>query len=373
MPDNELQTLLQKGLTESGAFKTTQVDTGNPDEAFKLEEASATKTETPATESAQEKPPAEQSSLNTEIKNENQGTEVKVETPVKSFEDLLSERSGGKFKDYAEIEKLINEPKVEFKSEAVKKFNDFASQFEDQEIATKLFFEHQTTDYEKIEDAEELIIRAEYAKNPEVDLDDIRALVNSKYRIDEWSKEDEPEHPWEKGTLAQMRVDALNAKKFLLAEREKTLSQYKKPDPEVIKKQELIEKQNWEKQVNEVMPTVEKINIKLSDKDVIDLKMTDEDKKFLKDAALKANVDAVSVFEDLAKDEKGNFSLKKHLENIYILKNFDKAVKTAIDSAKALGANQVAENIKNANFKTDGQVTEKVSTGPNGKIVSGSI
>src|ERR1035438_6457178 len=50
---------------------------------------------------------------------------VKTDTKVPTFEETLAERTGGKFKDWTEIEAKLNEPKIEFADEQIKKINDY--------------------------------------------------------------------------------------------------------------------------------------------------------------------------------------------------------------------------------------------------------
>ena len=62
---------------------------------------------------------------NTDSPKDDKKTEVKNDVKVPSFEELLAERTEGKFKTWDELQTILNEPKTEFANEQMKKINDY--------------------------------------------------------------------------------------------------------------------------------------------------------------------------------------------------------------------------------------------------------
>lgn len=117
--------------------------------------------------------------------------EPKVE-PVKSFEELLAERSGGKFTKWEDIEQELT-PKEVFANEKIKKLNEYAQKGID--VTSKEFLELQSIDFEGMNDVENILFEKWKRSDDGKGLSDkvIRHEINKKYNVDAWSEKEDSE------------------------------------------------------------------------------------------------------------------------------------------------------------------------------------
>lgn len=109
-----------------------------------------------------------------------------VADPIKSFEDHLAERSGGKYKKWEDIEQELT-PKEVFANEKIKKLNELALKGVD--VSSKEFFELQSLDFEKMDKPEDVLFerwkRSEDGKGLSEKV--IRHEINKKYNVEAWA------------------------------------------------------------------------------------------------------------------------------------------------------------------------------------------
>ena len=297
------------------------------------------------------------SSLNAE---ENEGaettTEVKPETvPTPTFEESLTERSGGKFKTWEEVQALIDKPEVVL-DERAQKLNDFVRDFPDKDFAVELFFEHQRNDYDKM-DVEEVIAMQEAINNPTLNDEEITALVISKYRMNTWAQEGEEISQDQKGMEAQMKADAEKARKFLKDERQKVLIQSKAPDPKIEAEKQQKADAEWRTNMDKGLKGLEKISLDVFDQEgkpleKVDYALSKEDQTFVKEFAYNTGKDLFKAIEPFVMED-GKISAKKIIEMGYKLKNFDSLMKKVSTQAHALGAKSIVASQKNASMAVD--------------------
>jgi hypothetical protein len=285
---------------------------------------------------------------------------TKVETPVmtepiKTFAQQLEEVSGGKFKDWKELEPLLT-PKEEY-DEEIKHLAELKKQgvkFD------KEFWELQTKDYAQMSDPFE-IIKESMRKNPEYEgLSDtvIEHLINDKYKINDWSEEGEDPTEIETIQAELMKRDALRERQKLVEYKNaRTLS--KKPNEDELRQQAELHRSaqlNWESFVdNELAGKVNKLSVVLDDKSnsTFDFEYPQADKLEVA-SRMKEMTKDINVFWDQFSDGNGEIDQKKVYEAMLFLKNKDAIIKTAHQNAVAAGREAEVKTIKNIDFTPEG-------------------
>jgi hypothetical protein len=320
-----------------------------------------------------------QSSLNTEttnvVNNDTQSppatTEAAVETttpettqvettttttePIKTFAQQLEEVSGGKFKDWKELEPLLT-PREEY-DEEIRHLAELKKQgvkFD------KEFWELQTKDYTQMSDPFE-IIKESMRKNPEFDgLSDnvLEHLINDKYKINDWSEEGEEPTEIETIQAELMKRDALRERQKLVEYKNaRTLS--KKPNEDQLRQQAELDRSaqlNWESFVdNELAGKINKLSVVLDDKSnsTFDFEYPQADKLEVANRMKEMTKD-INVFWNQFDNGNGEIDQKKVFEVMLFLKNRDAIIKTAHQNAVAAGREAEVKTIKNIDFTPEG-------------------
>jgi hypothetical protein len=290
-----------------------------------------------------------------------------VEEPVKvkSFDEELSERFEGKFKNADELKAALNTPKEEFVSEEIKHWNELAKK------GIKLdkeFFELQSKDFDKMEDPIQIRIEAMKLKPENKGLSNktLEIKLNKEYNLNEWIDKD----------VADLTDEDIANKEILMRDAQidkDWLVNYKKErvfvpqtDPAKIQEQLDLEsaiQSNWEKFVDDELAAKSKklstvIDEKTGLKFEYDVSTGDAEEagKIMK--SLPKNINA--IFEQFAyTDDKGvkQINHQKVVDMIIKSKNYDQAVKNAYRDGIAEGAKKEITTLKNTNFtKADGKV-----------------
>lgn len=294
------------------------------------------------------------SSLNTE---KTESKTEKVETPIqRSLDELLSEKTEGKFKAWEEIEKLLSEPKEDFADERVKQINQFVKEggkFD----ANWLYWA--TTDFTTMQDDPiELLAMEMRLKDPNITDKEIEYELKREYRMDEWAEEGE-----EPTEIEQIMSDRIMRKStYALAaiqEHQKKLqiSPAKEREAE-LKAQEAQAakaKQNWEANVSTALKDLNSLPVKLSDTNTVAYELTPELKGEVQKTmnALWTNPNA--LLENFV--TKDGIDAKGLAETIVKLKNFDKIVAIAVKNAQNVGKKEVVDKLKNTDFAPESKQT----------------
>jgi hypothetical protein len=250
------------------------------------------------------------------------------------FESLLSEKSGGKFKSYADIEKALEEgPEPSYANEMVAKLDEYVKaggQVSD-------FLKTQTTNFAEMSDLE-AIREAEALLDGTLTRDEIEILIEEEYGFAEDATDRQK-------TLAKIKI-----KKAGEAAREKLKeyqSQWAVPQA-TSEEQAAAARQQAEEWKNELGEAVDK-NAELA------FKVGDKEFKFTpSDAAKKAVKDGydLSKFWDRYKTKDG-YDTAKFVQDMYFLNNRDDIIKSIVTFAKGTGVEDVIDDIKNPGFKGD--------------------
>lgn len=330
---------------------------------FKAEEP--TKVEIPIVETEVTEP------LKTEVaKAEEKEESVKVKT----FEEELTERFEGKYKNADELKAALNTPKEEFADDEVKHWNELKKK------GVKLdkeFFELQSKDFESMTDPFDVSIEAMKLKpeNKNLSAKTLQVQLNKKYNLSEWIDKDEVDLTEEDVANKEIFMRDAQADKDWLINYKKERTFVPQEDPEKIKKQSEMKAanlKNWETFVDtELTAKVKKLSTVIDDKSGVNFDYevssgdAEEASKIMK--TLPDRIDA--IFDQFTSvDDKGVKQINHHkvFEMIVKNKNYDQAVKNAYRDGLAEGAKkEIKENVKNIDF------TQKDSKSiPNGEPIS---
>lgn len=292
----------------------------------------------------------------TETKPVESTTEKTPESiPTKSFEELLAEKSAGKFKSWEEVEAIASAPKEEFANDDVKNWNELVKK------GVKLdaeFFELQSKDFGKMDDPIEIRMEA-MKRQPEfqgLSPKTIELQLDKKYNLSEWINKEEDEYTDEDRANQEILVrDATIDREWLVKfKADRVFS--KEPDPNQEKQRAESERQaqeNWERFVEEeLVSKTSKLSTKIDDKESVDFEVSDADKKYAADM-MKSMTKDISVFWKQFEDSDGRMNQKAVYEAILYLKNKDNIVKISHQNAVAKGKESEVKALKNVSFEAN--------------------
>ncbi len=291
------------------------------------------------------------------------GTEQKGQPEVaqtKSFDDLLLEKSEGKFKTWDEITEKLSKPEVKFADERVAKINEYIEQggsYED-------WVSTQNINFDDLTPAEQIAYEMQL-KDPDLTSEEIELELKLKYGWDKWKENVED---YEEGVepddvkISKLRFEreAKKAKQTLLDYQKKWSVPQNKLAAEQLKAQDDAKAQSqekWEKAVDESVKSIEKLPLKLSDadKDVIDYALSADEQKEINKVVKQLYHDSRSLFvEFIDKKSPVGLNVKGITEMIAKAKFFDKAIQIAATQARAAGQESIVKNIKNVDMNPSG-------------------
>jgi len=338
-----------KEIAEALGYKLVD-DSAPTEEAVKTEEPTKIE-ETPTSEKKQES--TEQSDTTTDSSEVAQ--EVKTESP--SFEDLLLEKSGGKFKSYEDFEKALTEKPQETQSA------DFAS--EQLEVLNRYVkdggkledFLKTQVDYANMSEMD--VIKAEMKLNdPDLTESDMDFLINKEYQLDD-EEYDEDEVRLSK---IKLRKDARKAKTALkewqdgytISEKKESVEPQQKVEQNTQPSKESLEKERvrWEGAVKDSASKMEQIDFEINEKgDKFTFALSDEDR-----ANVVKNTSDLSKFWSRFMNGDGTENIEKLNRTMFMVDNFDKIIRAAASKFKSDGKDAILEDIKNPNYSADSKV-----------------
>lgn len=288
----------------------------------------------------------------------------------KTFEELLEERTGGKFKSWDEVEKIVTSPKEEL-DEEVRHWNNL------KKSGVKLdkeFFELQNLNFGKLDDPNDVgdyddpraVLFEEMKRKPEnnsLSNDTIKYQIEKKYNLREWEDKDEADLTFEdKANRDIMTRDARLGLVWL--KKYKSERMFSNPINKVDSQKQIELQNNFDKFVNEELYSkVKNISIITDDKTkgVFDYKFSEADRleaaNFIKSLTKDGNA-LINRYKET--DSQGNVTMnhQKFFVDQLKAKTFDEAVKHAYNDGRADGEKKfVKEDLKNVNFKaSEGKV-----------------
>jgi len=328
--------------------KTEEVKTEAPKEEVK-EEVKAEET------SVEEVKPETTEETNSSLKEEevipqetkdNTPSEEKVVTQP-SFNDMLSEKTDGKFKTYEELNAALSEQPVaeknNFANEQIEKLNEYVSKGGRMED----FFRTQTANYEDM-DSENLVKNYMKFQNPDLDNEDINLLYADTYKLDE-----------DEYTDKEIRLSKIKLKqKSAEAKRELTKFQKENALPEAAKMDEKQKAESeaaqkaWIENVNKSLEGFKNVEFSLNDKgEKYTFAVNDDTVKYVKDTSMN-----LTSFWDRYIEKDGTENVAKLAKEMAILNNIDSIVRSAYAQGKSGGKEDVIKDIKNPSYTPESKV-----------------
>jgi len=287
-----------------------------------------------------------------QIKNEPVITDLVAQ---KSFEELLAEKSSGKYKTLDEIEAIISSTKDNFVDEEVKHWNEL------KKSGVKLdaeFFELQAKNFEDMTDPVE-ILKESLKRKPENQGLSQRVIdfeLNKKYNLSEWAEKDEEDYTEEDLVNRERIMRDAEVDRDWLVDYKKTRAFAPEVNEEQIARNMESERSiqaNWNKFVDEELAQkTSKLSTRIDDKESVDFEVSEADRKYAADMMKEMRND-VTVFWNQFLDKDGNMNQKAVFEAIIRIKNQDNIVKVAHQNAMARGKEAEVKNIKNVNFSAN--------------------
>lgn len=282
---------------------------------------------------------------------------VVQETVVDEFSKKLEELSGGKIKEWKDIEPLLNREEPDDEIKHLWELKKQGVKFDDE------FWDLQRKDYAQMTDPFDIIKEAmmkdpEYKGLPE---EAIEMLIEDKYKMKDWSQE-EGEEPTETERLQAilMKRDAQNKRDWLI-DYKKSRTLAKTPDAAQVSKNAELERTaqlQYEAFVDaELVAKSNKLSVILDQEKGTTFNYEPSQADKLEAAQMmKLMPKDASVFWNMFSDGNGGLDQRKVYEAILFLKNKDAIIKTAHDNAFNAGREQEVKEIKNIDFKPDGSV-----------------
>lgn len=247
------------------------------------------------------------------------------------FDTMLAERSSGRFKSIADIDKALEEaPTNAFANEQIAKLNEYVKgggRLED-------FVRTQTVDYSQMS-PEQLVAERMALDDPELTAQEIQLLLEEDFGV----SEDASERVKQVAT-AKLKKAAREAKAVLEANKEKWAT----PLPDQTA-QRAEAQQRWEAQLSGTVDKVSNIDIALNQTDNFSFKIEDAAK-----AKIKENYRDLSTFFQRYIKPDGSEDTERFVKDMIKLENFDLIVRSAASSSKNQGKKDVVDDIKNTDF-----------------------
>ncbi len=277
-------------------------------------------------------------------KEDNTPSEEKVVSQQPSFDDMLSEKTDGKFKTYDELITALSEQNTveenNFANDQIAKLNEYVSKGGKMED----FFRTQVQNYEDM-DSEGLVKNYMKLNNPDLNNEDIDLLYEDTYRLDEGEYTDN-EIRLSKIKLKQKSAEA--KRELLKFQKENSL-----PDPAKRAEQDKIkleaQQKNWAKQVTESLENFKEVTFPLNDKgENFTFAVNDDTMKYVKDTSLN-----LPNFWNRYVNADGTENVAKLNKEIAILENIDSIVRNAYAQGKSSGKEDVVKDIKNPSYNPE--------------------
>jgi hypothetical protein len=314
------------------------------EETVATEEAPKEETVEAATEEKQE-----ESSLNTENKEETpevsetlqQSEEVPTTEPSYEFEDLLIEKSNGKFTSYDDVveamEALEKSSQNQFANEQIENLNNYVANGGD----IMDFLTTQLTDYESMSD--EQLVKAMWSMN-EKDLtgEEVGLLFEDTYKLDEeqWASTEV------KLAKIKLKRDAKSAKEELSnLQKQNSIPKSVANNKEQIEAQEKAGKE-WIKKVELSARQLKTVDVDVNEQgDKFSYAIPEETVKSVR----KSNKDLNKFWSRYIKED-GTEDMASLNRDMAILSDFDNIVRAVYSQARSTGKETVVKDLKNPSY-----------------------
>ena len=352
MAENRFEELVAKSMgaeiVAEEALKTEEVKKDTPKEEVKSEETSKEEVKADSKEEVKEEVKEDSSLKKEEVtpqsKEDNTPSEEEAVTQQPGFDDMLSEKTDGKFKNYDELTAALSEQstteKNPFANEQMARLNEYVSKGGKMED----FFRTQVANYEDM-DTTSLVKNYMRFQNPDLDNEDIDLLYADTYKLDE------DEYTDKEIKLSNIKLKQKSAE----AKRELMKFQAENALPEAAQEAEQeaatteANKKEWAKNVNKSLETFKDVEFSLNDKgDKYTFAVNDKTMKYVKDTTLN-----LPDFWKRYVNEDGTENVSKLAREMAILDNVDSIVRNAYTQGKSGGKEDVIKDIKNPSYNPE--------------------
>ena len=375
MANNRFEELIQKQFAaeaeKNGVTPKEQKGEEKPEaEASTTDEAGVVGS-TESTEPVQEQEEVQsegeaqkqESSLSTENKEEvpevsetpKESVEAPTTEPSYEFEDLLIEKSNGKFTSYEDVvevmEALEKSSQNQFANEQIENLNKYVAEGGD----IMDFLTTQLTDYESMSD--EQLIKSMWSIN-EKDLtpEEIDLLYRDTYKLDEeqWTSTEV------KLANIKLKREAKSAKEELLKlQAQNAIPKSVKSNQEEQAARELANKE-WIKKVETSARKLKTVDVQVSEQgEKFSYKIPEETVK-----SVRKNNKDLSKFWSRYINEDGSEDMDALNRDMAILNDFDNIVRAVYSQARSVGKETVVKDLKNPNYTPESKpknVEQKLS------------
>ena len=375
MANNRFEELIQKQFAaeaeKNGVAPKEQKGEEKPEaEASTTDEAGVVGS-TESTEPVQEQEEVQsegeaqeqESSLSTENKEEvpevsetpKESVEAPTTEPSYEFEDLLIEKSNGKFTSYEDVvevmEALEKSSQNQFANEQIENLNKYVAEGGD----IMDFLTTQLTDYESMSD--EQLIKSMWSIN-EKDLtpEEIDLLYRDTYKLDEeqWTSTEV------KLAKIKLKREAKSAKEELLKlQAQNAIPKSVKSNQEEQAARELANKE-WIKKVETSARKLKTVDVQVSEQgEKFSYKIPEETVK-----SVRKNNKDLSKFWSRYINEDGSEDMDALNRDMAILNDFDNIVRAVYSQARSVGKETVVKDLKNPNYTPESKpknVEQKLS------------
>ena len=375
MANNRFEELIQKQFAaeaeKNGVTPKEQKGEEKPEaEASTTDEAGVVGS-TESTEPVQEQEEVQsegeaqeqESSLSTENKEEvpevsetpKESVEAPTTEPSYEFEDLLIEKSNGKFTSYEDVvevmEALEKSSQNQFANEQIENLNKYVAEGGD----IMDFLTTQLTDYESMSD--EQLIKSMWSIN-EKDLtpEEIDLLYRDTYKLDEeqWTSTEV------KLANIKLKREAKSAKEELLKlQSQNAIPKSVKSNQEEQAARELANKE-WIKKVETSARKLKTVDVQVSEQgEKFSYTIPEETVK-----SVRKNNKDLSKFWSRYINEDGSEDMDALNRDMAILNDFDNIVRAVYSQARSVGKETVVKDLKNPNYTPESKpknVEQKLS------------
>ena len=333
--------------------KELQTEVVDLTEGSEPQTESTTESKTSETEEpSQEEPKESQDNIDRSLNNESSDQPTQGDTQAEVIERnkneflrFVNEQFNQKFDSIESFNDALSTKKTSFANEQIEKMNNFVSET-GRSIAD--YIRTQAVDYSKM--SNEDIMRLSFKQeNPELSMDEVNVLIDSKYKIDKDKYSDSEK------TLGkiELKKDVAKARKNLIDMQEKYRtpvqnSNQDSPEQEAVR-------ESWVSDMSSEVDEVESITFDINDSgEEFTFALSDDHRKDLVDA----NSNLSDFFNQYI-NEDGNWDFDRLNTDMFVLRNFQDIIRSVANQYRSKGTEQVVRDIKNPSFNNEPRQKEQ--------------
>ena len=262
---------------------------------------------------------------------------ISAEENKKNFLKFVNDQFKTDFDSIDSFNEALTNKKPSFANEQIEKMNTFVN---DTGRSVVDYIKTQVVDYSKM--SNEDVMRLNFKQNnPELTMDEINVLIDSKY------KTDKDKHSKSDQTLGkiEMKKDVSKARKSLMEMQEK----YRMPIEKNASVENEASREEWVESMSSEVNDVESITFDINDSgEQFTFSLNDDHRKGLLDSNSNLN----NFFDQYVGDD-GNWNFDKLNTDMFVLRNFQDIIRSVANQYRSKGTEQVVRDIKNPSFNNE--------------------